>query len=1329
MKTNKLLLRSLGILMLVMAFMLVNNKAKADHFQWGGPGGITPSFQDPWSTAGDWYDAEAGMSTGALPGPMDDVEIFNTGSSVPPNTTGSGGDGYWDAPYTIASLTIDGGATLYNDGSSQLTVTGDVTIASGGYLDAAIGTQGGGFGGGTPDLVIGGNVTGAGYLYLCGDHQLIQLAGNLSVTNLNPHYLHDASGGSTIEYNGSGNQTISYYILDKVFVDIGSKLICTNGISVNGALTVNGELYPGSTSSVSGNAGGGSLTGTGTIDITQTGGTDDFASQYIQTGSNKLNPVTLGGLTMNFIGNANQFLTSSAAPTAFLINTTSGGAVTFSNGQTPNVTIATGSIFIVAAGSTFGGHLIGTGTIVVTDVTSVVDNLTTQYTSNTAGSPNIDPGLTIEYAGTTGPQQLTSIFNPANFIIANTTHPVTFSVSEAPTTGTTVLAGAELIVSNGNTLSGTLTGPGSGFGIVDVMDITNDGHTDNLKNQYIGGLTLTNLTFKYAATGGHPQFIYTAETFGGLDIENASGVTAEVSITVGATFTVGASSSFTPLNSSINIDGAHSGTITGTGTLNVNATGNSDDFTTQYSNFTYSLATSTENFDGTSQNINTSVNFGNVILHDGSGGVTGAGTINIAGSVTNPGGTFNFTAASVNFDGGTLITQSVIPMTVTHLTVAGSGSSLTVNLGTGTSTGGMTINTGSGAHPAAVYMGGALTSSAAVEIDANGTLITNGSNTLNITSGGISGSGTLDCAAGGGGSPTVDVVGDWTLHGFTQGTNSTVVFKTNGAQALNTSGTQITFDNMTVGDGVAATTLTVGVNSVEVDDLLTGGGGTGSVLNLGNAGTAANELLALYGDVTNPSGNFVINQGSGRSGGGVVAFLGNQVSHTTQNCDKFTFFDVYIDNTESGGNVLLGGDVTINDNLDFASGNIVIGTHNLTLASGASHVGQYSVSPPTGNVFTANITVDRFKITNAYDGSHGYVIQNDGFSGGYLIQPVDNSTGYFFPVGDDYAPIQLTGSGAATQTSVRVSSSLVDNNGGNVLTHAVKLTWDVNPVASQTFTAITQWGQTTDELGSFDRTHTYLSYRLIDQTSAHPWVPFTPTAGTAATAAGTSNGFSGGGAGNQWSFSSGANATTTFAAGTDNFIATGDDASALPVSLLTFAAQYEDGHVNLNWSTASEQNNAYFDIERSTDANNWTSIGQVQGHGTSNVLNSYLDIDNLQGVIPTGTLYYRLKQVDFNGAFEYSMIRSVDLSNPGPALAMYPNPTSNTLNVNWTSATDDNAVLRMINMSGVSVYTQSVSGKGVIQKQIDMSTLPSGVYYLQVISSNGSVVSEAVNKN
>jgi len=185
----------------------------------------------------------------------------------------------------------------------------------------------------------------------------------------------------------------------------------------------------------------------------------------------------------------------------------------------------------------------------------------------------------------------------------------------------------------------------------------------------------------------------------------------------------------------------------------------------------------------------------------------------------------------------------------------------------------------------------------------------------------------------------------------------------------------------------------------------------------------------------------------------------------------------------------------------------------------------------------------------------------------------------------------------------------------------------------------------------------------------------------------------------------------------------------LPVTMTNFTASYMDNHVNLNWATASEYNNAYFQIERSIDGQSWATVGQVPGHGTTDQYNSYTAVDNLDGVVPQGIFYYRLKQVDNNGAFEYSEIRSVDISNSAPAISAYPNPTRNILNVNWTSKSNDNVTLRLTSMTGESVYVQNISGIGNIQKQIDLSGFADGVYYLQIISADNKVVNQAIYKN
>lgn len=93
-----------------------------------------------------------------------------------------------------------------------------------------------------------------------------------------------------------------------------------------------------------------------------------------------------------------------------------------------------------------------------------------------------------------------------------------------------------------------------------------------------------------------------------------------------------------------------------------------------------------------------------------------------------------------------------------------------------------------------------------------------------------------------------------------------------------------------------------------------------------------------------------------------------------------------------------------------------------------------------------------------------------------------------------------------------------------------------------------------------------------------------------------------------------------------------DNSTPLPVTLLNFEVDCENGFTVLNWSTASEINNDYFVIEKSTDAINFFPIATVQGNGNSNTVLSYTYTDETPNY---ATTYYRLKQVDFDGKFEY----------------------------------------------------------------------------------------------
>lgn len=132
-------------------------------------------------------------------------------------------------------------------------------------------------------------------------------------------------------------------------------------------------------------------------------------------------------------------------------------------------------------------------------------------------------------------------------------------------------------------------------------------------------------------------------------------------------------------------------------------------------------------------------------------------------------------------------------------------------------------------------------------------------------------------------------------------------------------------------------------------------------------------------------------------------------------------------------------------------------------------------------------------------------------------------------------------------------------------------------------------------------------------------------------------------------------ATACMAAGYDNSVCT-----PVPVELVFFKAEImEASSILLEWQTASELNNAGFEIERSLDGVNWQLLDFVKGYGTTVEIQNYKWQDNVPLV---GTAYYRLRQVDTDGTFDYSELVSVNLKDDkATELIVWPNPTKSTL--------------------------------------------------------------------
>lgn len=149
----------------------------------------------------------------------------------------------------------------------------------------------------------------------------------------------------------------------------------------------------------------------------------------------------------------------------------------------------------------------------------------------------------------------------------------------------------------------------------------------------------------------------------------------------------------------------------------------------------------------------------------------------------------------------------------------------------------------------------------------------------------------------------------------------------------------------------------------------------------------------------------------------------------------------------------------------------------------------------------------------------------------------------------------------------------------------------------------------------------------------------------------------------------------------------------------------------LNWQTASEENNAGFDIERSADGETFEKIGYVAGNGTTVETSNYNFFDEHP---INGINYYRLKQMDMDGQYEYSEIRSVSFGIGNDRLVqIYPNPVQDELTIQ-----DGIGNITIFNAFGQPIH-QITNEKSLMT--INTTDLPKGIYILQLQKINGQV--------
>ncbi|NTS43838.1 T9SS type A sorting domain-containing protein, partial [Flavisolibacter sp. BT320] len=168
--------------------------------------------------------------------------------------------------------------------------------------------------------------------------------------------------------------------------------------------------------------------------------------------------------------------------------------------------------------------------------------------------------------------------------------------------------------------------------------------------------------------------------------------------------------------------------------------------------------------------------------------------------------------------------------------------------------------------------------------------------------------------------------------------------------------------------------------------------------------------------------------------------------------------------------------------------------------------------------------------------------------------------------------------------------------------------------------------------------------------------------------------------------------------------------AALPVTFIGFDAKKLGNSVLLTWKIAGEENVARYEVERSEDGRSYTRIGQIQSHGK--------DIYNFSDDAPVASAYYRIKNVDNDGAFKYSSIARISGGRSSIVLKAFPQPVANTLTLQHPSY-DGKTSISIANAEG-RVVRNIQPASGSIQTTVDMSSLGKGMYFIRVSQENGT---------
>ncbi|MGV3541490.1 MAG: T9SS type A sorting domain-containing protein [Rufibacter sp.] len=383
-----------------------------------------------------------------------------------------------------------------------------------------------------------------------------------------------------------------------------------------------------------------------------------------------------------------------------------------------------------------------------------------------------------------------------------------------------------------------------------------------------------------------------------------------------------------------------------------------------------------------------------------------------------------------------------------------------------------------------------------------------------------------------------------------------------------------------------------------------------------------------------------------------------ELSGSTETVPSLTYKNLTVSGT---GNKTLAGGITVNGTLTLSGGHLLTGSNAVVLGEDAQVVGESSAHYIVGVVQTTR------EVNGAND---------------------------FGGIGFEITSGPAMGSTTVVRTSGLAGAITKDDNTG------IKRNWNVSPTtqpASPVAISLS-WPAADDNEKDLKTLRIYKTQTVNNTTKyvdvSQADIDLSGTSSDIRTVTGTVSSFS--------------------------ILTVSDKTNPLPVTLKSFTAKRHGNYAILTWQTASEQNNAGFDIEVSSDARQFEKIGFVPAPApNSSTLKKYQFLDTR--LEKSGILYYRLKQIDIDGQSAYHGLQSVSFKGNITATTVSPNPVTNGLKVFFQADKTQLVTVKVTDALGKLVLQKQVQAQdGTNETELTLNqAIPAGLYVLSLFSENG----------